>query len=318
MSLKSVIATSVITGVVAVFTGMLLFWWQAERPDLTYNSIRSIPFDNASNKLFIQQIEIQNSGNKSVDDVVLLIEFSDEVIEKSRISIDKTISHKIDSNEKSIQLKIDSLNPGEIANLSVLYQSANSMSAGAKISLRGRGIVGKPIGSKSVDTKNSIYIGLVAAYAGLMSIPLSTKRGRDRVKMIINNLILRKPFDSEQKNNLASIISMYGYPEKAREYLNSGSERKYWVEADLLAAEALLGNEKLKEDTIQILLAISKISMIAETSKCIIHYNIARIYRSLNNNDKVKENIKLAKALNESEVKQRLQLDPMLIGHGEI
>ncbi|WP_296591428.1 hypothetical protein [Methylophaga sp.] len=64
MNWKSIIATALITGIVTVATGMFLFWWQSEKSELTYNSIQSIPFDDSDNKLFIQQVEIFNSGDK--------------------------------------------------------------------------------------------------------------------------------------------------------------------------------------------------------------------------------------------------------------
>lgn len=312
MNWKSTIATALITGFVTIATGMLLFWWQTEKPELTYNSIQSIPFDDVSNKLFIQQIEIKNSGNKPADDVVLIVGFADEVIEKSRITINNAISHKKESNDKSIQLKIDSLNPGEGANVSVLYQSTNPQSAGAAISLRAKGITGRLIGSDDEDRKEPIWIALVAAYAGIFSFLLTTKRGRTMLPLLAKNIWLGRSLVSSQTNELASVLSLYGYPEKAKEYLNSGTVRKYWVEADLLAAEALLGDEKLKRDTIQILSIISNIPNIATTSKAIANYNIARVYKGLDpNNEKSAEYLSLARQLDEAEIKDRLSRDPV-------
>jgi len=86
--------------------------------------------------LFIQQINIYNSGDEPVEDVILSISFTEEVIEKSRIVIDKAISHKKESNDNSITLRINSLNPSEEANISVLYKNSSSNSNGAAISLR--------------------------------------------------------------------------------------------------------------------------------------------------------------------------------------
>lgn len=312
MNWKSIIATALITGIVTIATGMALFWWQTEKAELTYNSIQSIPFDDSSNTVFIQQVEIKNSGNKPVEDVVLLVGFTDEVIQKSKITIDKAISHKKESDEKSIQLRIDSLNPGEGANVSVLYQSTNSRSAGAAISLRGKGITGKIIGSKKDGGKEPIFIALVAAYAGILAFTLSTKRGRTMIPLIAKSLVFGRPLGGSQKNEIASALSMYGYPEKAREYLTSGTDRQYWVEADLLAAEAMLGDEKMKTDTIEILLLISDIQNIAITSKAIAFYNIARLYKALEINDgRLEKYVDLAKALDKTEIENRLLRDPV-------
>jgi hypothetical protein len=312
MNWKSIIATALITGVVTITTGMLLFWWQTEKPELTYNSIQSIPFDDVSNKLFIQQIEIKNTGSKPAEDVVLIASFADEVIQKSKIAIDNAISHKKESNDKSIQLKIDSLNPGEGANISVLYQSTKSQSAGAAISLRAKGITGKLIGSQKENRREPILIALIAAYAGIFSFLLSTKRGRSMLPLIAKSLFLGRSLGGNQKNELASALSLYGYPEKAKEYLNSSADRQYWVEADLLAAEALLGDTKLKKDTIQILSIICNVPRIASTSKAITYYNIARIYKTLDTNDeKSTEYLEQASKLDKSEIKNRLLRDPV-------
>ena len=262
----------------------------------------------------IQQIEIQNSGDKPIDDVVLAISFTDEIIEKSRIVIDKAISHKKESDTKSITLKIDSLNPNEGANISVLYKSNTSYSAGAAISLRGKGVTGQLIGSnKETDHKEPLFIALIAAYAGVLSFFLSTKRGRTMLPIIMKSLLSgRLAASDDQKYVIASALSMYGYPEKAKDYLNSSSDRQYWVEADLLAAEALNGDEKLRRDTIKILSTISEIPYIVPSSKAITLYNIARLLHVETPNGKESiEYLTLAKQIKESVVQERLSKDPI-------
>ena len=316
MNWKSIIATALVTGIVTILTGMLLYWWQSEKLELTYNSIQSIPFDDSSNLLFIQQIEIQNSGDKPIDDIVLAISFTDEIIEKSRIVIDKAISHKKESDIKSITLKIDSLNPNEGANISVLFKSNTSYSTGAAISLRGKGVSGKLIGSdKEKSHKELLLIALVAAYAGIFSFFLSTKRGRTMLPIIIKSLILgRFAASDDQKYVIASALSMYGYPEKAKDYLKSTSNRQYWVEADLLAAEALNGDEKLRRDTIKILTTISEIPNIVSSSKAITLYNIARLLHVETPNGKESiEYLTIAKQIKESVIQERLSKDPVFL-----
>jgi hypothetical protein len=312
MNWKSIIATALITGVVTIGTGMLLFWWQTDKTELTYNSIKSIPFDDSSNKLFIQQVEIKNSGDKPVEDVILVLSFSDETIEKSKISIDQAISHSKEVKAKSIKLTIDSLNSTEGANVSILYQSNNDLSSGAAISLRAKGVKGKLIGSDNTQNKTFIGIALVAAYAGILAFLISTKRGRQILLILAKSMILGRSFSfAEQKNTIASLLSMYGYPEKAKDYLDTGVSRQYWVEADLLASEAINGDEKLKKDTINILRRVSDIPNINTGSKAVVFYNIARLYKSLEINDEASEMLKSAKKLDKSEVDDRLIYDPL-------
>lgn len=318
MNWKSIIATALITGVVTVVTGVFLFWWQTEKQELTYNSIQSIPFDDASNRLFIQQVEIKNSGDKPAEEVVFIVSFTDEIIQKSKITIDNAISHQKASNDKSIQLKIDNLNPGEGANISLLYQSPNSQSTGAAISLRAKGITGKLIGSSQKDSKVPIGIALVAAYAGVVAFLLSTKWGRTMLPIFLKTQVVGGSLISSQKNVIASALSMYGYPNKAIEYLNSSANRQYWVEADLLAAEAIIGDEKLKSDTIEILLVISNIPFISRTSKAIAYYNIARLFKAFGTDgERVEEYLELAKSLDKSEIEDRLSRDPIFLSEPE-
>lgn len=317
MNWKSIIATALVTGVVTIITGVALFWWQTDKQELTYNSIQSIPFDDVSNSVFIQQIEIENSGDKPVEDVVLVISFTDEIIQKSKISINKAISHTQEIEDKLIRLKIDNLNHREGANVSVLYQCTKSNSIGAVISLRGKGVTGKLIGSTKKNNKEPIWIALIAAYAGVFAFLLSTKRGRLMLPLIAKGLFLNRSLSflgRNQKNEIASALSMYGYPEKAKEYLSAGVDRQYWVEADLLAAEAILGNGKLKNDTIKILSLIIKVPNIARTSEAIAYYNIARLFKVLKSNDsKIEEYLTLAKKLDNLEIESRLSRDPVFL-----
>lgn len=132
--------------------------------------------------------------------------------------------------------------------------------------------------------------------------------------LVAKALIKGSSIGGEQRLEIASALSLYGYPDKAKEYLNSSADRQYWVEADLLAAEALNGDDKLRDDTIKILLIISKIPNIATTSKAISLYNIARIYAySGSTNDKASEYLSLSRELDKSMVDDRLPRDPVFL-----
>jgi hypothetical protein len=314
MNWKSIIATALITGVVTIATGMLLFWWQTEKTELTYNSIQSIPFDDSNNKLFIQQVEITNSGDRVVEDVVFVLSFSDGVIQKSKITINGAISHKKRTDERTVELKIDSLNPRESASVSVIFQSSNAITEGGGVSLRGKGVAGKPIGTTDKNNRTPIFISLMAAYAGVFAFLLSTEVGRRTFSLIFKAVVFRRSLGSanEQKDVIASLLAMYGYPEKAKEYLQFGIARQYWVEADLLASEAIVADDKVRRDIIDILKQISELDVIFDSSKAIVLYNIARIAKSGNiNNLDFNQYLELAKNLDKNEITKRIKIDPV-------
>lgn len=131
---------------------------------------------------------------------------------------------------------------------------------------------------------------------------------------IARSLLAGRAIGGNQRHEIASILSMYGYPDKAKEYLNSGADRQYWVEADLLAAEALNGDDKLKKDTISILSFISRTPGIVSASKAIAFYNIARIQMVLDpTSNKIDEHLDLAKEFDNKEVRDRLSRDPIFV-----
>ena len=222
------------------------------------------------------------------------------------------ISHSKEVDDKSVKLNIDSLNPNEGATVSVLYKSNSDSSSGAAISLRAKGVKGSLIGSSKNQNKEFIGIALAAAYTGILAFFISTKRWREILPILAKNIILGRSLSiGEQKNTIASLLSMYGYPDKAKDYLDTGVSRQYWVEADLLASEAINGNEELKSNTINILRRVSEIPNINTRSKAIVLYNIARLHKSLGADGESDEVIKSAKELDKSEVENRLIFDPI-------
>ena len=315
MNWKSIIATAIITGVVTIASGMLLFRWQTAEPKLIYNSIRSIPFDDVSNKLFIQQIEVENLGNKPAEEVVLIISFTNEIIQKFQVNIDKAISYKESSDDKAIKLWIDNLNTGEGVNVSVLYQSPNPQSTGAIISLRANGVTGKSIGATQKESQEPIWIAiaLFAAYAGIFSFFLSSKERRAVFSKTYRNLF--SGFFIGLKNLIVSELITYGYPEKAKEYLQLSKDIDGWQTVDFLVAEAINGEEKLKKDIIKILNDIIETQpFISSISKTVIYYNIARLFKNLGeDNEKVVEYLELAKKLNKWVIERRISCDPLFL-----
>jgi hypothetical protein len=310
MNWKSIFATGVVTAIVTIGTGIFLFWWQTKEPELTYNYVKSIPFDDSGSQVFIQQFEISNSGDETAEDITLIIRFPNSQIEKSNIRIDNAIEYQKDLKDDSITLAITSLNPNEGLSLSVLLKGQSTLSSEPDVSLRANGIVGEKVGSAKSEIKPAIAIALVAAYAGVLAFMLSIKRYREIFPLVIYRLLKGGSISSgDQKNNIASLLSIYGFPEKAREYLNHGSARQYWVEADLIGADAIASNEQDRENMLKVLTHLSEEIDMASSSKAVVHYNIARIQKSLGLG--FQEQLDLAIVIDEKETNMRLSRDPL-------
>lgn len=314
MNWKSILLTALITGIVTIGTGMLLFWWQTKEAKLTYNYVKSISFDDSENKVFIQQFEIANTGTQIAENISLIITFPQSTIEKIKINIDNTIKYTKKIEENSITLDIESLNPQENLSLSTLVKSKADSLSDPKISLRAKGLLGKKISDTKDTNITAIIIALGASYAGLLAAAifmiLTLKKARNKLRELIFG---HQRAYQDQKDIIASLLSMYGFPEKAREYLNYGSKRLYWVEADLLAAESLDTNPENKNKILKILIELSGIEAINPSSKAIIFYNIARIYKSLKQEIETTEYLSKAKLIDPKEIDRRLLKDPIFI-----
>lgn len=310
MNWKSILATGLVTAIVTIGTGMFLFWWQTKEPVLTYNYIRSIPFEDSQRKVFIQQIEVKNTGNETAEDATLVVKFKNSKIEKSNINIDNAIKYEKTISDNSISLSISSLNPNEGLSLSVLLEGNSQFDSNPDISLRAKGIVGEKIGASSTEKKPTILIALAAAYAGIFTFVLSIKKYRDTFLLIATRLFKGKPLSSgSQKEILASILSMHGFPQKAKEYLTYGSERRYWVESDLLSAEAICNDDNEKNRYINVLTQLAELTEMAESSRAIVYYNIARIKKSQGNDYDIY--LDMAKKIDLKEIEFRLTKDPV-------
>lgn len=310
MNWKTILATGFVTAIVTIGTGMLLFWWQSKEPVLTYNYIRSIPFDDSQKKVFIQQFEITNSGNEVAEDTTLVINFKNSKIEKSNIRIDNAIKYEKTISDNSVRLFISNLNPKEGLSLSILLEGNTQFDSEPEISLRAKGIIGEKIGSSSNSKIPTIFIALAAAYTGIIAFMLSTKKYRSIVTLLIGRFIRGERIASEaQKEVLASILSLHGFPQKAKEYLLYGSDRKYWVEADILSAEALQSDNIQQNRYIAVLLQLAEINAIAESSRAIVYYNIARILK--NQGSDYSHYIDKAKNIDSKEIELRMTTDPI-------
>ena len=310
MNWKSIIATAIVTGLVTIGTGMALFWFQKEKIEITYNSIQSFPFDDEKSKLFIEQIEIINSGDKIAENVIFLARYKDAIIQRHKISVDFAIPYNETANNSSVSLNISLLNPGEKITISVLYQSASSTKA--DITLRAKGALGKEIGKSNKNSESFVILPLIAAYMGLFAAFLVNKRGRSLFKSVLKNGPIAILAQDRQREIFASKFALLGNASKARYYLNIQERLTYWSEADVLGAEAISSetSDDHRQEIVAVLKEIVEQVNIAPTSKAIVLFNIAKIIK---NSSGIEESfepyIDRAKKIDAEEIERRVKID---------
>lgn len=315
MNWKSIIATAVVTGIVTVLTGMILFWVQSKEPRLVYSTVESVPFEGGQEYLSIFQVHIRNAGKKSAEDVVLLLSLRDGEIQKSQLSINPTIKHQIKADKTSFLLEVGTLNPEEEAKASLLLNNTKGKTVVPDISLRAKGIKGvEDSGNEQTPEFTAIGVALLSAYAGIFAFFLSSARNRNALFLLMRAVLRGKRVDlgPNQKYVIASALALFGLPEKARMYLSASGNKQYWAEAELLAAEAILEKDpEVQLKYIEVLRFITEQARILDESKAIVVYSIARIYKSIGNSAIAQSMIDDARAIDRDQIEKRLTIDPL-------
>jgi hypothetical protein len=299
------IITAVISILVTVIAGALLFSWQTDKLELSYSFERIEPFVNQTEKLTIYHIQFKNSGSTTLEDI------------KGEISIDNvdTAEYKtssltpidiIDSyKNKKIHISIKSLNKGESCKISILAKSTVDLPVEPQVQLRAKGVVGVKANSETQnEEKESKWLIMMIALSAMLasSVSIISKR-------IIGNITGRHT-DGDQNHIFAYLCGVHKLKEEAERFMSIHGTT-FWAEADRIGFLALnsQNNEyqnKLKSVLIDV---ISYAGSMAKNSEAICYFNIAKIEKSQGNKDKANEYLKKAKNISSALIEKRLKLD---------
>jgi hypothetical protein len=320
MNWKQIICTAIVTGLVSVGTGMLLFKIQNKQPILTYNVSESVPFQGDSANLSIYLVEIKNDGKKFVEDVQCNIDVQSANIVNKRFKTDDALPFTDICKSNNCRISIPLLNPNELLSVSILLSSNNQSEIKPKVILRAKGITGKPLKSQSSKSNEQItFIAtIVSAYTAMLSLVIVT--GRKRLFSVllpflpkrINQFLDDNKHSGEQEKVLAYLFGLQGIHPQVEYYLTHKSAPSYWSESDRIASIAISSNDNNTAESMKhVLLNLLNYARINPSSQAIIHYNIARIakYLGIVNESKIHlyEAIKVLPKLMET----RLSIDPI-------
>jgi hypothetical protein len=316
MNWKTIIATAIVTGIVAVGTGMLLFYLQLREPKLVFAVQQSVPFQGNRESLSIQHIVIRNEGTKEVANVVAEVRVPGGRIKERRVATDSSLSFTEKLTAESYRFEARALNPEERVQISLLTSGTTSPQQAPEVSLRGQGIVGRVAAdSEKSRIGETLVPAVVAAYAGVVAALFFSKRYR-RIVIGVSRAILSGKFlrgGSEQHQVIGSLFALRGAVNEAEEYLVRRDKCSYWSESDLLAARAIASKDTKKAELcIAVLTELLDYDEILDGSRAIIHYNIARVSAFFGQNDTAKNNLAKARALDDDIIDSRIERDSIL------
>ncbi|MCX5867788.1 MAG: hypothetical protein NT009_10015 [Proteobacteria bacterium] len=312
---KQIVVTAIITGIIAILVGMILYYLQKREPKLTYLLSDTIPFSGDKETLAIYHIIIRNEGRNIVDDVDFHIDSTPALIKNHRITGASAMNYTENIYENSYKVHFADLNPGESVTVSILTSSKLNASDHPRVTLRGKGILGEAANNE--ETKKNkilgspIFSAIISAYSVLFALYFLIKTRR------LPSSKIGRFFDTDthsdhQNEIIAYLFNMHGLTEIAEEYLKRQRIPSYWSEADYIAAVAVESDDpNIKEKRKRILIDLLSYAVISPSSKGIIHYDIARIAKSQKRNEECDEHINAAKDIIPKLLKKRLSLDPI-------
>ena len=308
-NLKQNITTAIITILVTVIGGMVLYYLQFSEPRLEYASDKILPFEGSKENLNIYHITIRNSGNEIAKDVVSHISIQPARIKSYQISSKTPISFSDTLIDNRIELRINSLNPEESTKISIFGVSSSSFPDEPTIKLRADGVNGEIANSDSGFNKDEPEMLLIL----LTLTALTASFFFSLFKRLVGNVIDDEGKHRDEQNQvIAYLCGIHGIEQQADRYLTINRRTSYWSEMDRLASLGINSNNKeLAEKFKNVLIDLLDYAQIAKSSRGIGYYNLARIEKFLGNENASVDYLRKAKNLIPKLLDKRIKLDPI-------
>ena len=307
--IASAIITAIITGLVAVTTGTILFRLQTKEPKLVYAVPETTPFSGMERGFAIYTFTIANPGSRPVSDVLAVATVPSAALEQVGVVADATLHYAQRIVGDRLEIKIPELAPGDKISVSLLATGKTTLPSSPQLSVRGSGIVGIKADLPERNPPSllaSILPTVVGAYvvlAGAAAVYLVVKRGTFDV--------ISGKHREVQNQVMAYLCGLHGLIDDVQEYLSRPpGSTSYWAEADRLAAIALVnpGSEQAEKRK-NVLKNLLDYASMADLSRAITHYDIARIAFAQGKVDEAKTNLTRARQYGPRLIKIRLTLE---------
>lgn len=315
-NIKTIIISAIVTGLITVLTTLGINYFSSKQNKLTYSTQSSIPFQKDSLNVKILNIDLYNSGDEPVENISGLIQFNNQQISDYKIKSLPTLSFKEVIEKNDFKLNITSLNPTEKISISFLLSSPLTIDSIPKINFRAKGLFAEEKNESESENKSSPFnkIILIAATLSVFLSSLLLPFFRKHLKGRVNNSVDDEEQHSDDQNKIiAYLCGVHGLTSEINRYLDMKTAVSYWSEADYFGNISWLNKGHAdNEKRLLVLLDMIEYARVAKESQAIIFYNIGKIYKALDNNDKAIEYIDKAKSIMPKRISLRLKIDKHL------
>jgi hypothetical protein len=302
----TIVVTALVTGVITIATGMILYRWQRSEPHLVFSTIETIPFSGQNQVVGIYQVSISNDGTQAVEDVSCFIRVPGANIAQKRISISPSMTYVDSGTGDNVRLQVPGINPSENIQVSFLAEAASNLPARPEVSLRAKGVSGEEKSSKNQKTPD--WLSIIPTVLGVLGASLALILFRARL-VSKGRKGTYYYHDPDQRRVLSYLCRVNGLYDQASYYDSKVTEVAYWSEADRLAFEAVASNNVDNVRKVKSFLHdLLSYTAISQESRALIFYNLARLASTSN---EMNENLAEAKKLAPKLIDLRSNIDPV-------
>lgn len=300
------ILTAIITLIISVGGGMILFNLQFQKAELTYMPEKILPFNSQTQNLNIYHIKFENQGNKLAEEIIGEIELNPAKIKDVNFTSDFPLDLKLSNDSLRIKFSTTSLNPKESFKLSILATSDQTFPDAPVVKLRAKGIIGDKIEEDTYEKEKlpfEKYLIIIASSVTFISL---------LTRSVIKSKGIGEKHSDDQEKVIAYLCGIYNLDKQVDRLLSLPNKASYWSEADRLTSIAIKSNSKDLISKIRDLLCdLLQYGEIADSSKGIIYFNIAKLEKKLANEIASNDYLEKAKKNIPKLVETRMKIEPV-------
>lgn len=306
---KQSILTAIITIVVTVIGGMVLYYLQFHKAEIVYTYDFVPPFKSQKENLSIVHININNQGNEIAEDVRSEINVHPAIIKDYSIKTDAPIEINTVKDSTKLIFTTKNLNQSEGFKVSILTSSNDKYSGEPNIKIRAKGINGiKKEDIKEKEEKTPFYKLLLYISTFVTGLTLAL-RGIFKSKNVLGK---EGKHHDDQNKVIAYLCGINGLDDQADILLGLPNDASYWSEVDRLTSKAINSNDVEFIDKVKkVLTDLLEYAEMADSSVGLTKYNLARIEMKNGKKENADTLILEAKKLAEELINTRLKLDPL-------
>jgi hypothetical protein len=318
---RIILLTGLVSLVVGVGSGLLINYFTEKRAKLTYDITTQEVFSGQLNNIGIFAMRIANDGKREIEQILCQLVFPEGKITERRIVGIPESARSVKEVDNEVEVNVPFLNPGEQFSIQILLSGVIKPLVRPTIEVRGKGILGKQAESEKSSRGGEVFSIITAVFAALGTAVTFAIYSRRKIapfylkylKPVEIETIEESHHSGDQRDILAYALELKSLSEDAQYIRNLPRKITYWSLSDALCNRWLISADKDRiRSGIEALDLLIDYAAIHDQSKRIIMVNMARLALALEDIEKARGYLKIAKERQDTIINKRIKADPTL------